>query len=526
LATPQAPNTQQHRWLGYDPGTGAETRFQAFAGYTNLALLPVSSRLQATHLQLAHQQGLQLLLPVTTRESMEELAAKFDLLRNNPDPVLGVVAVCPPYYQIQARELTGFAAKLKAELPSCEFWVALADGGKEPSAYALPALADGLMIDVLDCSTPSEVERRKRDVWPKWRDQAAGRSVVLCWDNWQKGSLGLVSRVQLGTFRACGDAVEELKLQGVLFSTYGENWLQGEAQVGIETRPDLVLEVQAIARRWNTQKVLPYASAQTNRPASNPAPAGLSEPIRAVIVTGDDVTVHRWRETSRALREVLDDEPQLIARVEEDPNFLASNRLFDHQVLVLNFSNREPLSQQQTACANLEKFVRQGGGLMVIHAAAKAFPDWDRFVEIAGKKMADLATHDPIRAINVHISDSRHAVTQGVRDFQVRDELPTCLEGNTSIQVLATARSSVSGTEYPVAFVLNFGAGRVFHLTLGHSPAAIRTREIAALIRRAALWVGTPTNAIPQSNSTSASRSERTSTGGKSVVSPKGATDV
>ena len=43
--------------------------------------------------------------------------------------------------------LTAFARKLKAAVPNIELWVALADAGKVPPTYVLPAEVDCLMID-------------------------------------------------------------------------------------------------------------------------------------------------------------------------------------------------------------------------------------------------------------------------------------------------------------------------------------------------------------------------------------------
>jgi len=54
--------------------------------------------------------------------------------------------------------------------------------------------------------------------------------------------------------------------------------------------------------------------------------------------------------------------------------------------------------------------------------------------------------------------------------------------------VLATARSKVDGQDYPMAFVLNYEQGRVFHCPLRHDVKAIGNSGAAELYRRGCAW--------------------------------------
>jgi type 1 glutamine amidotransferase len=46
----------------------------------------------------------------------------------------------------------------------------------------------------------------------------------------------------------------------------------------------------------------------------------------------------------------------------------------------------------------------------------------------------------------------------------------------------------VTGHIYPIAFVLQYGKGRVFHTTLGHDARAIQMSGTAELLRRGCAW--------------------------------------
>jgi type 1 glutamine amidotransferase len=72
--------------------------------------------------------------------------------------------------------------------------------------------------------------------------------------------------------------------------------------------------------------------------------------------------------------------------------------------------------------------------------------------------------------------------------FQADDELYFCLEGDREVQVLAVATSKVKKKDYPMAFVFDYGQGRVFHTALGHDAKAMRMPGVAELIRRGCAW--------------------------------------
>jgi type 1 glutamine amidotransferase len=207
-----------------------------------------------------------------------------------------------------------------------------------------------------------------------------------------------------------------------------------------------------------------------------------------LIVTGVDHPAHDWKQTAPALRTLLEDGGQCAARIVEDPEVLAADVIFDYDVLVLQFRNERPLLRETQARANLARFVRNGGGLILVHFACGAFGDWPEFGELAGRVWDRKRTHDPRGPFTVRIVNIQHPVTSGMRDFETDDELYIGLEGSWPIEVLAVARSRVTGHDHPMAFTLTYGRGRVFHTALGHDPKALQVPAVAELIRRGLLW--------------------------------------
>ena len=232
--------------------------------------------------------------------------------------------------------------------------------------------------------------------------------------------------------------------------------------------------------------------------AESPPPAPAAEKAsaakpkaekRVLVLTGIEYPGHKWQESAPLLAEEIAKDPRMAVDVVEDPAFLASPKLADYDVIVQNWMNWEKPSPGPEARENFRKFVEGGKGLVLVHFACGAFQDWPEFGKIAGRAYdPKLRGHDPHGTFRVDITQVKHPITEGMKAFETTDELYTCLAGNTPIEVLATARSKVDGKDYPMAFVLNYGKGRVFHSVLGHDAKALSPAGVTELFRRATAW--------------------------------------
>jgi type 1 glutamine amidotransferase len=210
---------------------------------------------------------------------------------------------------------------------------------------------------------------------------------------------------------------------------------------------------------------------------------------RVLLVTGQDYPGHPWRLTAPALASELRQDARLEVVTVEDPHFLDSEALAQYDVVVLHFMNWEQASPGEKARENLRRFVDGGKGLVLVHFACGAWQDWPGFADLAGRAWdPKMRPHDPRGVFQVKITDGEHPITRGMEAFDADDELYTCLAGSRPIHVLASARSRVDGKDYPMAFVLNHGKGRVFHSVLGHDLKAITVPGAAALYRRGTAW--------------------------------------
>jgi type 1 glutamine amidotransferase len=234
-------------------------------------------------------------------------------------------------------------------------------------------------------------------------------------------------------------------------------------------------------------------AAATQAPA---APVDLTAPAegtKVLIVTGDDYPGHPWKQTAPALQVILEKDPRLKVRIVEDPTALASPKLKDWDVVIIHFMDWEKPGPGPEARENLRRFVAGGKGMMLTHFACGAWDnnEWPEFKNLAGRVWFGAnggRQHDPHGKFTVEIADPEHPITKGMSSFETLDELYTCLMGDAPIHVVAKATSKVDKKDYPMAFVLNYGQGRVFHTVLGHDARAYASPGVGELLRRGCDW--------------------------------------
>jgi type 1 glutamine amidotransferase len=254
---------------------------------------------------------------------------------------------------------------------------------------------------------------------------------------------------------------------------------------------------------WTAGAEVPTGGAQSHYYAEPEVELALkSEPIRATIVTGHQHPAHDWRGTTKVLAEALRADPRLRVAVATEPDELfRSDELRRQQLIVLNYCNWQRPGLSKEAQAAFVKYLAAGGGLVLVHFANGAFhfslpevgkaSDWPEYRNIcrrAWDHTPGRSGHDAYGKFRVEIAQPDHPITRGLTAFETTDELYFRQQGTEPIEVLATARSKVTGQDEPMAMVYRYGKGRVFQTVLGHSADSLRTPAVARLIRRAAAW--------------------------------------
>jgi type 1 glutamine amidotransferase len=211
---------------------------------------------------------------------------------------------------------------------------------------------------------------------------------------------------------------------------------------------------------------------------------------KAVIVTGENsFNGHVWKETSVALKAILEQGQQFASvTIEDDPNFIGTDAFLGYDVAVFDFRNAKPLANDAAVQANILKFLEAGKGLVTVHWANNAFPYWNEWTNIVGR--SQVSRHDKRGPFTVRIVDQASPITKGLKDYETDDELYWDSKmGYRPTNTLAVARSNIHlNGDFAQAVTVNYGNGRVFMTQLGHDVKALNIPGTSELIRRGAAW--------------------------------------
>ena len=222
-------------------------------------------------------------------------------------------------------------------------------------------------------------------------------------------------------------------------------------------------------------------------------------PIHALILTGHQHPAHDWRATTSVLKSALEQDPRMRVDISVNIEDLATRDLTRYDLLVLNYCNWQRPGLSDQAKRAFTKYLREGGGLVIIHFSNGAFhyslpgageSDWPEFRKICRRVWDHQSDsgHDAYGRFTVHISDTDHPITRGMKSFDTTDELYFNQKGDAPITPLTTAHCKATSRDEPMAWAYRYGRGKVFQTVLGHDAVSLRHAGVAQLIRRAAVW--------------------------------------
>jgi type 1 glutamine amidotransferase len=226
-----------------------------------------------------------------------------------------------------------------------------------------------------------------------------------------------------------------------------------------------------------------------------------SDNLKALIITGQNN--HNWKVSHVALKKILENSGLFTVDVALSPekgenmsNFTPDFK--SYQVVILDYNGD---SWSKNTNKQFLDYVKNGGGVVIYHAANNAFTNWKEYNEITAlggwgnrteaagpyvywdnnklvrnNEPGAGGAHGPAHEFVLNAREKNNPVMTGLPEKwkHASDELYGKLRGPGNIkETLFTAFSDTekggSGREEPLIFTVNFGKARIFHTTLGHA---------------------------------------------------------
>lgn len=226
-----------------------------------------------------------------------------------------------------------------------------------------------------------------------------------------------------------------------------------------------------------------------------------AKPIKVLIVDG--FSNHDWRQTTKLVKHILEETKRFEVSVSttpptiDDKGWTTWNPRFEvYDVVIQNTNNIRDttLRWPRKIEEQLEKYVKAGGGLYILHSGNNAFPHWkeyDRMIGLGWRSRKtgyalEIDSNDNILRIppgegkDTNHGDRFDAVIRILKQHPINKGFPEQWKTSSmelyryargpaeNMSVLSCAYDSISNKTWPVEWVIKYGKGDVYNSSMGH----------------------------------------------------------
>lgn len=256
----------------------------------------------------------------------------------------------------------------------------------------------------------------------------------------------------------------------------------------------------------------------------------VSDKIDVLIVDG--FSNHDWKQTTLVVSTILESSQLFNITVSTSPEEIEDEswnlwrpEFEKYDVVILNSNNigNKQIRWPREVELSLERYVKSGGGLYILHSANNSFSHWNEY-----NLMIGLGWRKPEEGIALQVSEdgsiieipkgegkgtyhgprndeiiyklNKHPINKGFpKEWKTPDmELYKFARGPAkNLTVLSYAKETETNINWPVEWVVSYDKGRIYNSSMGHLwkgqtyPVSYRCVGFQTVLIRATEWLAT-----------------------------------
>jgi type 1 glutamine amidotransferase len=259
--------------------------------------------------------------------------------------------------------------------------------------------------------------------------------------------------------------------------------------------------------------------------------------IRVLIVDG--FSNHDWKQTTKMVKQILDGSGLFkitVSTIPVNPGDTTIQSTWEpdfkkYDVVIQNTNNIQnpklkwPLSVQH----ELEDYVKNGGGLYILHSANNAYPDWTEYNKMIGlgwrsksfgyalqvDSLGKIDSIPPGQGQDTYHNDRSNLLISVLNPHPINRSYPKqwltpdvelyrfARGPAQNLTVLSYAKDPLTGINWPVEWIVKYGKGKVYISSMGHLwkgdtyPPGYRCIGFQTTMIRAVEWLGSDKVSYP-----------------------------
>ena len=214
----------------------------------------------------------------------------------------------------------------------------------------------------------------------------------------------------------------------------------------------------------------------------------MSDSIKVAVVTGG----HRFDVPKfHTLFRELDGIDAYVQPLDDFSSPRESDREFYDVAVFYNMHKEGPVDAGRPGWMGrprkaLESWLSTGKGIVMLHHAILAFPDWEPWVKMVGLEAGSFETFSHDETMGIQVADCDHPITNGLSDWEMVDETYVMGEPDLDSHMLLT-------TNHPkcmksIGWARQYNDTRVFCFQSGHDNQTWIDERFRTVLMRGIQW--------------------------------------